>query len=216
VVFVNSKTYGNHVRAARGTYTKVKVNTALNDNANKMALVVKKAKPIYGLLKHYCGDFKETQLWQNLISRMHKSKTDEFFDMLERTVGLDMNSKLPLKRFACKPIAEVKITRQKLHISLGKCNAPQFKKYANSYLYELCVLFLTGNEEPGAFVTAQSPWTDIVKAPLQDTMSFKKPAGMNYYILCFKLQGGRNEKAGDGHGNTGIRIIKAGRLISDL
>src|SRR5688500_14469423 len=66
--FVKSPTYGDHVRAARGTRKKAKLNAACQAQSKKLVKSNVPAKIIKDAINPYRRDFYHGPLWQKLVS----------------------------------------------------------------------------------------------------------------------------------------------------
>jgi hypothetical protein len=93
---VKSRTYGKHIRAARGSKTTATVNDVLSAHAEKTNTLNAAAKTVHDLLKLYSDIFREGQLWQNILSRMRKAKHTDFEELLYTLNGLELNSRYAL------------------------------------------------------------------------------------------------------------------------
>ena len=68
ITFVKSKTYGDHIRAPRGTYKKAEVNAAFKKQSKKLVKANVPAQILRNALNPYRSDFRYGFLWQDLVS----------------------------------------------------------------------------------------------------------------------------------------------------
>ena len=112
-VTVKSRAYGVHTRAARGSKTPVGINDAFKDHVTKTVVINSVAKRVHDLLKHCGKPFKDAMLWQVMLSRMRKAKSDDTTELLKALEEMELNSKYPLVRFVHSPRLEVTIIRKR-------------------------------------------------------------------------------------------------------
>ena len=72
VTHVNSRTYGPHTRAPRGTYKPALLNDAMKESSAVQALANACARQINDHIKEFRGDFKGGQFWQNMLSALRQ------------------------------------------------------------------------------------------------------------------------------------------------
>ncbi len=209
-VFVHSKVYGDHVRTLRGSKKEAVVNEVLQGNALRTAAINAAAKQVHDLLKVYGGNFKEGQLWPELLSRMRRSKTNEFVDLLKQTEGLELNRAYVLERLISPATVEVVADEQGLSVKVGGSAVPNFKKEIDCYYYEVCVFSFTDAKAEEAYGIAKSRWIYLKDSPEEEVFSFEKPAGSVYYAVCLKLQAGTGCVEREAFDAMGIRVVGVG------
>lgn len=212
IVFVKSKVYGDHVRSKRGSIKPASVNDTLQAHADKTKTINAAAKRVHDLLKAYAGNFKESLLWQELLSRMRKSTTIEFVALLQQLDGLDINSKYPLKRFGKIPTVLIKLTRKKLLLTLNCYIPPHFKNGNDSYYYEVCVLFFNKKNEQDELTTAQTEWMDKVDKVKNWLFEFDVSKRAEYFLVLLKMQSGMELQEKVELGSVGIGVVGGGRI----
>lgn len=133
VVHVNSRTYGKHMRAARGSKTSADVNDVFAAHAEKTSAYNAAAKAVHDVLKLYCEGFREGQLWQAILSRMRKAKRMNFGDLLDTLKGTEINNRCTLKRFGNLPTFVVENNKKVLRIGMKPDMRPHLNKNDNCY-----------------------------------------------------------------------------------
>lgn len=68
VTRVNSNTWGDHIRAARGTYKKAELNDGFRKSGAETKIANMLAKTIKDLYLPYMQDFKDSMMWSRLLS----------------------------------------------------------------------------------------------------------------------------------------------------
>lgn len=213
MVFVKSRTYGDHVRAMRGSVKQATVNEKLQFHADKTAVVNEAAKRVHDLVKVYADNFKESILWQQLLSCMRKSTTDHFDSFLKQLNGLEINSKYPLKRFGKIPVATIEIKKKKLLLTLSCYTKPVFKNDADCYFYEVCILFFGTRKENDCYTLGQTEWIKKDEQPINWLFKFDMPARTKYYLVCLKMYGGIGLQEKSDMGSVGIAVVLSDKII---
>ncbi len=85
ITFVDSKTYGAHARAKRGTYKPIGLNQGMKESAAVQTQVNLMAKVIFDAVKDFTPGFKDGKLWARLLSvfrQQHKAgKSYSYHDL---------------------------------------------------------------------------------------------------------------------------------------
>jgi hypothetical protein len=76
ITHVSSTAYGDHVRAARGTYTPVTLNESFKESGKALQLSNVFAKLIKDALDPYRANFKDGTLWRRLVSHFRQQLKD--------------------------------------------------------------------------------------------------------------------------------------------
>src|SRR5690349_22024861 len=144
LTFVDSKTYGKHVRAERGTYTPIKVNDAFKKMNGHLVAAQKPARIIKEAIDAYRHDFKGGMLWHRLVSLFtiqHKNCEGFDFKQLE---GFEVYDKYPLQRFL-KPDTTVTVQNEtaSLKVVLNYQHHPAFTgaRFIDAYNLQVVGIF---------------------------------------------------------------------------
>jgi hypothetical protein len=96
---VRSKAYGDHERAARGTYTEAKINTAMETHGERLRQSNNPAKLIHDNLKPFRENFKGGLFWQFLIKHFAaQAKKNEKYSIVDIWAPMDVNKEYPMYR----------------------------------------------------------------------------------------------------------------------
>ena len=194
-VTVYSRAYGVHTRAARGSKTPATLNAAMTEHARKTAKINSVAKRVHDLLKLCSPGFKESMLWQVMLSRMRKAATDKTTNLLVTLKGLELNEKYPLQRFITSPQLTIETGKNKWVVSFKQTMAPFIKNDDPDYGYEMMLLVLGNKPENDTVVTAHTEWTDKTSVSNDAVFYFKKPDKVKHYLLCLHFMSGKDGKA---------------------
>lgn len=213
---VRSKSYKDHVRAARKKGTPV--NAAFRQSGKEMVRANVPAKLIKDALDPYRGDFKCGRFWSRLVSLFKgqiKQKGRIDFQVLE---GMELSAEYPLTRFVrCRQI-ELRHSTRDLRITITH-EPPQFKKklsYLDGYRLSLLCLYLHKKEDKvRAIHLFNGPLKPIGGADLADeTVSFSVPMVPNTgsIIFCLIGEGSENGRLLSAPNTKGIQIVKVWKL----
>ncbi len=212
LVFVNSKAYDAHVRMPRGSKKKATVNSTLTGNTKKLKGGNRPEKQVYALVKMFAGNFKESQLWQKIMSLVLRGTSNKLIDLLTSMEGLELNAAYPLERFGLLPKLNIQSDKQKLVVHLESDAVPFIQKKNDCYQYVLTFLFLPYNITETGYITASTGWLESEAPPGKQVFRFVKPPKARCYLLCLGLEWGEKHVATNTLATKGMQFITAGTL----
>jgi len=214
--YVDSKAYGEHKRARRGTKSKVEVNdtfkvhNVLLSGANIPASLVKKA------IDTYRSDFPSGQLWQFLVG-MFKTQLKMNIPLnVDQLMYKDINTDYRLSRILKGGYKlEISSNPEMLKVELGNLN-PKFRSKAiDGFLIEVIVLFFDFNSMES---TSDSASSQIIPLNHSQELSFNLKPGKSgdSYLICLKLNGCIRDKMLTENSARCMQIIETGIIKSVL
>jgi hypothetical protein len=217
-ITVNSKTYGRHLRAVRGSKSPAELNDAMKKHGQRLLASATPAKLILDALIPYKTDFKGGQIWQKLLKHFAFQAKEGRDYSVSGIENWDLNNAYPTSRIMA-PTVEITRTDSdsELHVEVSYFFSDRFLERRNSITgFQITIIFFfpdfTGNE----IITIPNPLP--VKA-LDDnaTYSFIQqiPEGAGSFLVCFKAEACENGLPVTGSGNIGkvMCLIESG-LIS--
>ena len=105
LTFVNSRTYGKHVRSARGTKKKAKVNKAFKEQSRTLVRANVPAKIVRDAIKLYLEDIPGGTLWKRLVSIFNKQLNTEGIVDFSKLTNLEVNKDHPFDGFLATDVA---------------------------------------------------------------------------------------------------------------
>lgn len=193
--FIQSKAYGPHVRAARGTHKEVKVNPVLQGNADHAKMVTPIGSIVLRQLKTVEHGFASGDLWPRMTGRMFKAKSMQVADLFESLRGTELNERYPFaKLFAAIPRFEFSIKKNRLCAEMELLSHARFSKEdkATEYLCELTVLFSDGKISC-VKDSMETEWIGFEDDLPVYEMVFDIPKETKYFLLIAGVKGG-NER----------------------
>ena len=215
LTFVKSSTYGDHVRAARGTHKKAKLNAACQAQSKKLVKSNLPAKVIKDAIYPYRADFYYGPLWQKLVSmtnqELGKSATFDF----SRLEPFEIHPNYPLDRLIdLRTNTSVDAKLSKLQVTLSYDMPPVFDKSLPLDGFRVGVIALFPD------MKKQGAKTEIVYSniiglkekikPLR--MEFSIPARTKFFLVCVRIDGCEKGKTYDTLESKGMRMVVAGRV----
>ena len=212
--FINSKTYGAHVRAARGTHKEAKINSVLKANSKNAAIITGTGSPILKQLKALEPGFIPGNLWSRMIGCMHKAKSTLTEDLLHSIKGMEINERyLFTKLFSVLPRLEVRKKKGRVIIELEILSHARFSKEvkASEYLCEASVLFFI---EKNVWVMdrMETDWISMGEGAGVYQMDFVIPKGAAYFLVVTGVKGGRGGEAIESFAARGYKICEWGKV----
>jgi hypothetical protein len=215
ITFVKSPTYGNHVRAARGTHKKAKLNQAFQKQSQKLVKADLPAQILKNAIDPYRQDFRYGQLWQDLVSMtnsaMGKGRTFDFSNLRP----FEIHPKYPLGRlFNMDTDTAVDPAKSKLQVTLSYKVPPTFDELLPLDGYRLGVIVIFPD------LKKQSAKTDAVHSnPIGLTtevgplvVEFFIPRGAKSFLVCVRVDGWERGELCNAMSAKGMKMVAAGRV----
>lgn len=210
---VNSKAYGTHTRAARGTKSKVEVNDTLKRhnllliNANIPARLVKNA------IDTYRSDFPCGQLWQYLVGMFKMQLKIKIPLNVDRLMLKDINKEYTLARLIKQGFKkQITVGLRTIKLDIEKLN-PQFRRKAiDGYLLEVVVIFFDFDRME---TTSDSSTSLILPLSHDQVLSFELKTGKPgvHYLICLKLTGCVGQEVQSDNSARCMQIIRTGMIV---
>lgn len=215
LTFVKSPTYGDHVRAARGTRKKAELNAACQEQSKKLVKSNVPAKIIKGAINPYRKDFYHGQLWQKLVSLTNDLlENDAVFDF-SRLEPFEIHIKYPLDRFGnITTDTAVDPTLSKLRVTVTFDRPPLFDECVPVDGFRVGVIAIYPDMEKQSAKT-EAAYSNIYGLtekvePLK--MEFPIPSGAKSFLVCVRVDGCENGQVSESLAAKGMGMVEAGRV----
>jgi hypothetical protein len=209
---VESQRYEKHIRAARGTHKKAKLNSVFQLNNMKAKKVAGFGSPLLKQFKSLERGFAGGDLWSRMNGRMLKAKSTSINDLLESLNGLEVHERYSLSQlFVTLPTVEVSDEGAALNIAVEFLSAPEFptEPRATDLLCDVTLLLFDGRNWINE--TGQIGWMRMEKVLQTHRMNIRKPKGAKYYLMVMGLRGGIDGCAIELFTATAYRVVGWGR-----
>lgn len=214
--YVKSPTYGNHIRAARGTRKKAELNPACQEQSKKLVKSNAPAQIIRDAINPYRKDFYHGPLWQKLVSRTNDaSEKDTVFDF-SRLKPFEVHPKYPLGRLLDVDEA-IKVDREssKLHVTLSSSTPPFFDKSlddVDGYRVGVIVLFPDLEKQTAQSGAVYSNMIGLKEKIESLRMELPIPSGATSFLVFVRVDGCVNGEPHHTLAAKGMRMVEAGRV----
>lgn len=208
VTVVNSKKYGVHLRARRGSKTPVTINDELQKSRNELLECNKPAKMMFDALR---GEHKDGDLWQRLLSLFRKQLKEDNSFSLSGFEHFECSTSYSLHQLLLNDYSiTTKASTNKMRITLKLHNHPAWKKrnYVTGYRPEVILLFPDFETGICTKALAQSPivhFKDELK-PLR--FDLPVPAGQKQWLLLLGITACEKNKVIIAPTHKGMAVVK--------
>ncbi len=209
ITFVKGKK-GRHTRMARGTYTKAECNDILKAVSNRNSIVNGAARLPHDFIRAYASGFKQSDLWQVMLSRMRSCKTNDFLSLLQTLEGMEVNVLHRLEKIQPEIQVNVETNKEIVTISYKAVYAPMFKlpQMPDCYYYVLHLMFVDGEYKPLPPLTLNTDWISMQEPRQNFELSFEIPGAAKYCMALLTIQGGIKNKRVEDFRTTGMQVVK--------
>jgi hypothetical protein len=214
LTFVNSPTYGNHVRAKRGTHKVAEVNEAFKHESKQLVSANLPAKIIKDAIEPYRRDFIDGQLWQRLVSKFRKQLKDYGKFDFGGMSGFEIHSRYTFERFV-RPDAEITIKKKSiLQVDIHFRHPPIFTsyEYIDGYQCILIGVFPDLKKRKSTSLSVSSPVIPLTEKVTPLTMRLKLPKGARDFVVLLKIEGTERGVSNNAYSTKGFCAIGGGRI----
>jgi hypothetical protein len=212
---VKSRTYGDHVRAKRGTYKKAKVNKAFKEEIKNVTHANVPAKIFNDAIEPYRRNFQGGQLWQRLVSLFRTQLTEDGSFDFGRIEKLEIHADYPLDRLL-QVQATIKSASKNsiLRVILEYNNPPDFSKtkYIDAYQLTVIGLFPDLKKKKARAVAVKSKLLDLTGPVVPFSAQLRIPATSKSFVVCLKIEGCMKGVVNDIRTTIGLCVVGAGTI----
>ncbi len=211
LTFVRSRTYGDHVRAKRGTYKSVEVNEALKQESKTLLSANVPAKIFKDAIDPYRG-FMGGLLWQRLVSMFRKQIKDFGSIDFGKIDRFEVHHDYPFERLLhIQPSINLEKKKSLLHVQVAFSNHPKFKaRSIDGYTFTVIGIFpdLKNKTAKTLSVVSNIMRLDGDITPLD--LKLDVPTKAKNFIVCIKVEGCIKGVVSDTRSTNGLCVIGSG------
>ena len=208
---VRSKTYGEHVRSARGSKSAAEVNNAFKKSSSEMMSGNVPARLIKNTIDLHRQDFIGGQLWQKLVGIFKKQVKDQQPFSVKDLQNIEVHDLYPISRFLKGLLQyDLSITKNAIVLNLSFNEHPDFKrKYVDGYRVGVICIFPDFINDQADSLIVYSPVINL--SSVYKPLSFEIPCPETavQFLLCLKIEGCEKGEVCTGLSPKGMRIIAA-------
>ena len=214
ITFVRSLTYGDHVRAARGTHKKAKVNAAFEKQSKKLVQANLPARILKDALNPHRQDFYYGQLWQTLVSMTNEALGEDGTFDFAMLKPFDLYPAYRLSRLlelAAK--TEVDLSQSILAITLSYEAPPNFGKLPmDGYRLKVIAIFPDLQSQTSTTEAVESNVIDLHASVGPLNIRIPIPEGATSFLICVRLDGCERGRLASGLSTKGMKVVAMGRV----
>lgn len=189
ITLVDSKRYGPHGRAERGTYTPITINETFKESKKLLMHCNKHARIIFNALR---DEHRDGELWSTLVSKFFKQAKEGLKPDVKMLAGLECHSTRTLDaltqgRFEVKTVRKGKMLH--VTVTLGKHPSCEDVKQVTGYHLYMIALYPNFNKDTLTKEVAQSALIplDSTLAPVE--FELPAPSAKAPYVLLLGIRG---------------------------
>lgn len=223
VTHVNSKAYGKHVRAKRGTYTEIEVNDAFKKSSKEQEKTNRVGKMIKDALEPYREGLKRGSFWYRLLSELRAQyKAHRAFDFT-RFRDFEIHEDYPLDRLVAfgRVLAEPDRVKRILRVKL-EYHQPTFRQpeeLIDGYRLTVIAIYPDLKKIKATTEFSSSPIIPLREESGRKSLNrVKKPATEQSYelplprnakevLLCVKMEGAEGDEVRPIASSMGMSIL---------
>lgn len=206
VTLVDSKRYGPHARAERGTYTPITINDTFKESKKLLMRCNKHARVIFGALR---DEHRDGELWSKLLSIFFKQAKTGLKPDVKMLAGLECHDKRTLKAlvndsYQVDAVREGKKLR--VTVTLGKRPTCDDVKHIIGYHLNVIVLYPNFSKDSLKKEVVQSPLIPLESALAPVDFELPAPSARAPYILLLGIMG-MLDKTQDSRSFQGLAVV---------
>jgi hypothetical protein len=211
VTHVKSKTYGKHVRAARGTHKVAEVNDVMKQSGKHLVSANQSAKLIKDALNPYRQDFKDGTLWSRLVSLFKKQIAARATPDFLALKGFEIHKEHSFTRIAgLKAEYAYDLTHNTLSIELRISDIDFSRmKQLDHHQLKVITLFPDVQQNQCATHVHDLPLTSNTSVPNEVNIVVPVPAEAKLALVCVKIEGAEKQHLSNSHKAKGMQVLMA-------
>jgi hypothetical protein len=213
--YVDSKTYGMHLRAARGSVAPVDVNEAFKRSGDELVRANIPAKIILHAIDLYRVGWRKGLFWQALVGRFKGKYTRDGvidFSVLE---GMDVYREHPLDRHLTVRL-DCAVDRMQgivtAQLTYDAHPAFMVADKADGYQLSLIGIFPDLKEVGAETVLSEFPYSSLAREVSDMQATIALPEGYQVVVFCLKMVAYRGKDVVANEKTRAIKILKVVRL----
>jgi len=214
LTFVRSRTYGDHVRAKRGTYKNAGVNDTLKQESKVLVSANIPAKIFKDAIDPYRSNIMGGTLWRRLVSMFRKQLKDPGSIDFGKIGRFEIHADYPFERFLfVQPTIKVAKEKPLLHVHVGYDHHPRFRVNGiNGYRFTVIGIFPDLKKQTARTMAIESnviSLSGIIK-PLD--VQLEIPAKAKSFIVCIRIEGCIGNSVSDTRTTSGLCVFGSGEI----
>jgi hypothetical protein len=215
LTFVNSRAYGKHVRAARGTYKKAKVNKAFKKQSRSLLKANIPAKIVRDAIKLYLDHLPAGTLWSRLVSMFDEQLKENRVIDFSKLGSFEVGKEHSFDEFL---VSDLEVSPDKknhaIRVVLSCPEPPKFPKSKFIDGYRLGVIGIFPDAVKNK-AKSTAIYTEIMRlkekvSPL--TFEVPVPTGAKSCLLCLRIDGCLKDVVNHKKTTKGMKVAWSGLI----
>ncbi len=204
---VRSSTYGDHVRAARGTHKPIILNDAFVSSGKDLIKANRYAKIIKDAVEPYRTGFRDGKLWGRLVSHFKQQIKEGREIDFRRLEDFELFKAHPLDRIV-NLRCESAYNDSSRSLTLQTDITPYFDglKNINGYQFTMVSIFIDKSQLFAQTMVADSSMEAL--SAFHKTIILQVPEEFTTVLICIKCEGCRDRELSSPFRTKGMRIVK--------
>lgn len=214
MTLVRSRAYGDHVRAKRGTYKKVRLNAALKKGTLLVGEANAAAKLFKDALDPYRKGLIDKSLWPNLLSMFRRQQTKNGIVDFSQLKPFEFHTRYTLhKLLGVQVVTSYDEKSQLFRAVISYEGLPHFgKSRVDGYKLSAIVLFPDLKKKITNTVVEESGILKLEGKQAPFDVAVSVPREAKAFVLCLKIEGCSKGKVYHTIATKGMRVVAAGTV----
>jgi len=215
LTYVNSRTYGKHVRSARGTKKKAKVNKAFKKQSKILMKANLPAKIVRDAIKLHLEDIPGGKLWPRLVSIFNKQVKKTGVVDFGKLTTLEVNKDHPFDEFLAAVVA-VSPDKDKdiIRVVLSYPQPPKFprSRFIDGYRFGVIAIFPDASKNKAKSTAVYSEILPLEEKISPMTFEVSVPPRAKSCLLFIRIDGCLEKVVNHTAPTKGMKVAWAAKI----
>ena len=214
MTLVRSRTYGDHVRAKRGTYKKARLNAALKKGTLLVGVANAAAKLFKDAVDPYRKGLIDKSLWPNLLSMFRRQQTKRGSVDFSELKPFEFHTRYTLRKLLpAQVVTSYDDQTHMLRAVISYEGLPRFgKSRVDGYKLSAIVVFPDLKKKTAKTVVEESAILSLEGKHAPFDVAVSVPGSAKCFILCLRIDGCSKGKVYYTIATKGMGVIAAGTV----
>lgn len=211
-VIVDSRAYGEHTRAPRGTYKEATLNNTMKASSSALVRSNEDANLIKTALSPYFYQPSPGLFWQRILSTVRHSYDNNHVIRPEKFEGFDVYSEYRISRMF-SPQSLITGNLQSINIMIQWEKAPDFKRrFADGYMIGVICIWIDPENKRIESMLKYSEFFSLRADSGNCAFTFDHPINSGYCLVFLTVNATEKQILCRGAATSGFRCIWGRRL----
>ena len=213
MTLVKSHTYGDHIRAKRGTYKKAKLNAALKEGAARIGEANAAAKLFKDAIDRHRRGLINRSLWPDLVSMFRRQQTKLGKIDFTQLKSFEFHKRYTLHKLISAEVVTTYDDKNRLFRAVVSYGGFVFNKsIIDGYKLTAIVMFPDIRKKTAKTVSEESAILPMKEEHLPFEVSVAVPPGAKCFVFCLRIDGCSKGKVYHTIATKGMAVISTGAI----